>query len=819
MFKKLFVFLIMLLASGLTAAEDTSAFTQVFPAAPAGLFLKGEKLLFTTQKAEAVFVRDIYGKTVWQGNSSNGKIILPDLPQGAYFLSFAAGDALSFAVLPEVKPSTGAASVIAMDAGLDATSYVLAKGKWAINDKLMAEVARRCGIGTLRGRTGWRESTKNTYIYQPQISAAKKLKERNIELAGMADMPGGSWTKTGCTGLTPRGENQRKRQQGLPDDLFSVYNYFKAFASASAGLYQYMEYQNEPDLDGYPPWEVAAQNKAAYLGMKAGNPALQVLSPSFCQIDTVYMKHFFHDSASKYFDVFNFHVYYHIAAVPGVCSTYKKSLKDAGLSGMPQFITEFGSGYEDFLKPGKLSPIRKKIITPSMEQELLAAEAISKLYLKYITLGIDKAFLFYLPPYSERKGLKEWGQLRFNTTARPSLIAAANLTNALSGKEYIKDLPLPAGVNAKLFCDARGNETVIFWRTSVVDLKNKAKSYSIADTVKVPIPCPRGEYIYRDMYGFEQKVENTTGTLTLPLSSRIGYLFSRNRFGVSLNARKKAPVFKQDASAASKQVLRLITQKGAVVDSGRKFARVEQNNVKLLFEVYNFDTGSATGKITCDQDDVILNGLPEEITLPPLSKKSFELDLQFAENASVRTTLKLSGEFNGKPTAPASVRFLLANRPESWEEVPLEGASDPLRWRRNASGKLTITAKDDALEFATDYTGTTSRWSYPEYILSPEESMKNAIGFAVDIKLADAKKTANKFRYYLVPSTIHESGDSQSAVFYAKESNEWTRVYVFWAYSEKFISSVRQIRLGNAARNQKESYQLRNFSLIFPRQD
>ena len=61
----------------------------------------------------------------------------------------------------------------------------------------------------------------------------------------------------------------------FPDDLRDVYNFYRGLAKRWNGLADAIEPWNEPDLDifgGHTGCEIASFQKAAFLGLKAGDP-------------------------------------------------------------------------------------------------------------------------------------------------------------------------------------------------------------------------------------------------------------------------------------------------------------------------------------------------------------------------------------------------------------------------------------------------------------------------------------------------------------------------------------------------------------------
>jgi len=137
---------------------------------------------------------------------------------------------------------------------------------------------------------------------------------RRLAILGVptTDMTSGT-PRWSLSGKFPIRENNGPGLQ-IPDDLRVVYRYCKTLSRDFKGLNKYSEFWNEADNFANAPWNYAAAMKAAYLGYKAGNPDLKVLSSSFVGLEfpEVALK----SSLAQYFDIYNFHTYYPVSTYP-----------------------------------------------------------------------------------------------------------------------------------------------------------------------------------------------------------------------------------------------------------------------------------------------------------------------------------------------------------------------------------------------------------------------------------------------------------------------------------------------------------------------
>lgn len=795
---------------------------RIAAAAPGGLFYDSEKPVFHFRipSKTAYSVRDIYGTEKLTGTVEPGDNTLPPLPRGAYFLSLQGdpGD-YSFSVLaPRPAAATGAAAVVAIDSGLDAASYRDPKESWKPGRDLMTAVCERIGLDATRGRSGWHEEKIGEYTFSPQIEAAKLARARGVDILGMTDMPAGEWTRTGCTWKSPMGQFQRKRNRGLPDDLRRTFTYFRDCAAAAGPALRYYEFLNEPDHDGYPPWEIAAQSKAAFLGFRRGNPALKVLSPSFCGTNTMFMKNYLHDTGGMYFDIFNCHIYYHLAALPQIFEIYRSALEQSGLGGRAVWITEFGSNAEDACRAGGYSPLRPNIHVPTREQELAVAEFVAKAFLRWIALGADKAFLFYLPPYSERGGLKEWGQLRFDRTARPSLTAMAVLVRQLAGARYLGTLKPAPGCTGLLFSAPGGGQVLAVWRPSEIDRVSKLTRYELTRGTPLTLRVRPGRYTACDMYGAETLFESRDGRITIPVGSMPVYLRGPGGFRAG-NGPVRSPgttVAAAPGDVDREIVMRLIMRDGLSIDSGRNFALMNATSAKLLLEVYNLGDSVRRGRISAGFDAGSVGGLPPgEIELAPMECREFPLTLELTARDRIRSGLEFSGEFNGRKLSPASASLILPVNAGALVARPPAAAGQASAWRPNCSGRMRISQDGDAVDFSADFTGTTDRWCYPEYLFRNGDTLAHAVGVSFETRLDEASKTSTGWRIYLVAGEEHETGTAQTVVFHVPSDTAWNRIDVFFRYDEEFLSRVRQMRIGFGSRTGNANFKIRNFKLLF----
>lgn len=299
----------LLLLSGAPSAAEFDSQMKLRADAPGGAFTDREALTFrlvnNTPRPETYTVENRKGEIVAQGEwpAGDAPLTLKALPHGHYLLKTAPG-ACAFAVLPDP-----AARRVPADAPFNLDTHI----SWTGGDnasagypgeagyRFIAELGRRAGAGFLRDRISW--GPVNPARGEFRFDGSWNRSAAAVHAAGLRmlsvyhDAP--AWTK----------DDPKKR---MPTDLFAVYEFNRRLARHFRGKIDFWEFWNEQDIgfSDAAAWDYAAAMKAAYLGFKAGNPDITVLTGPFC-VDTPagFCRAALKSDLPQYFDVFSYHTY------------------------------------------------------------------------------------------------------------------------------------------------------------------------------------------------------------------------------------------------------------------------------------------------------------------------------------------------------------------------------------------------------------------------------------------------------------------------------------------------------------------------------
>ncbi|MBI4605098.1 MAG: hypothetical protein HY721_24305 [Planctomycetes bacterium] len=219
----------------------------------------------------------------------------------------AARRATPFAVLPPGIPREPAAgTAIAADAAL---SWLVARPGAPLDGVREAiQLARRAGIRLLRDRIAWEEvePRPGEYRWGRYDAVATACREAGIDVYQIFHASP-SWS---------RADRDSKR---MPDDLRAAYRFARAAAERFRGRVVAWEPWNEPDIPVFstdPADQVAAFQKAAYLGFKAGDPGAAVLMVSLAHPPGPFVEGFLENETGPFLDAYNYHTYEGLDGLP-----------------------------------------------------------------------------------------------------------------------------------------------------------------------------------------------------------------------------------------------------------------------------------------------------------------------------------------------------------------------------------------------------------------------------------------------------------------------------------------------------------------------
>jgi hypothetical protein len=246
--------------------------------------------------AESWRAVDYEGKTVVEGRLEKGRAELGKLPVGYYELAWgeaAMSNRVSLGVLEPLQAPTPLTSPIGIDVAM----------AWFYPKESMAAPANLCalaGMNRVRDRLSWPEmepkrgefaaSTRYDDSAQAQVAAGLKV----LQVAH-ASAP---WAN-------PNGMH-------FPLDLRDIQAFYREMARRWQGQVEAFEPWNEADIKefgGHTGSEMATLQKAAYLGLKAGNSNVVACLNVFAIHRQATLSDFGANEAWPYFDTFNLHHY------------------------------------------------------------------------------------------------------------------------------------------------------------------------------------------------------------------------------------------------------------------------------------------------------------------------------------------------------------------------------------------------------------------------------------------------------------------------------------------------------------------------------
>ncbi len=409
------------------------------PGHPGNVFLDGEEVVVPTGSPPAPEWRllNYDDQPLAEVKASGAALPLGKLGVGFYRLR-PAGDRsgtnwISLAVLPSLKAPTPLTSPIGLDVAM----------AWFYPPEQMDAVANLCalaGVSWVRDRLHWGQ-----------------MEPERGQLAGPGkyDASANAQTRAGLQvlqviHLSPPWANPETKR--FPLDLRDAHRFYREMAQRWRGQVLAFEPWNEPDIEvfgGHTGAEIASLQKAAYLGLKAGNPKIRASLAVFALHHPAQLADFQANAAWPYFDTFNLHHYEPFENYPQLYADFR-----AVSAGRPLWTTEAA-------RPVKWADEATQ--EPSEADLRVQAERVAKTFACSLHEG-TLLFYFLLPHYVE--GPTQFGILRRDLTPRPAYVALAAVGRLLAGAEPIGRLTTDGSQQAYLFRarpDGEPRDVLVAW--------------------------------------------------------------------------------------------------------------------------------------------------------------------------------------------------------------------------------------------------------------------------------------------------------------------------------------------------------------------
>lgn len=523
---------------------------------------------------------DVDGKEVGRGAALRSAADLGKLPVGYFEVRQQAGPArVTAAVVAKNEPVEN--TPIAIDA---AVSWFYPDAE-QIRDA--CTLCRLAGVKWVRDRSSWPELETARGVWAPEGRYERGMRiEHEMELKVLQ-----------VNHISPAWASSN--QARFPEDLQVVFEFYKGLAARWKGLADAFEPWNEPDIElfgGHTGCEIASFQKAAYLGLKAGNPEQLVCGTVFAIDRPETLDEFGANRATPYFDRYDLH---HYIALPAYTRAYGRHRAVSG--GRPLWTTEFN------LPVNWADEATKE---PTDEQQRVQGYRVGKVFAQALFEGLKKAFYFILGHYVEHN--LQYGLVHNDLTPRPAYVAFAAVGRLLNGAEPIGRVDLgDEKLKAYLFrtqVDGAERETLVAWSETnpmTVDIRETKAMY---------------DYLGRELVR-GGKVELTRATLFMVLLP-----------GGSKDLKIEPPPAKvswQDGIACP-IVLQLIGKGDAALSA---FRLNDAHELKLV--AYNFGDQAARGALSAAGATV--DGGPMEIEPGRRQERTIKVDN--ADSVTVRLDL------------------------------------------------------------------------------------------------------------------------------------------------------------------------------------
>ncbi len=451
------------------ALATTAQLPKTLPANPGNVFTQGQEVSIQVPSAQGRhWVAVGYGgAVVAQGTSPDGKVNLGALPVGFYMVRPDGGKhSVTAAVLAPLVAPTPPDSPI----GIDTAAAQLYKSpeQW----KAVASLSALAGMSWERDRFLWVE-------IQPQKGAKLGDTKYDTETAIMHNaglhvlevmqgMPG--WT----------GHEDFR----FPPDLRDVFNFYHDLALRCHGIVNAIETSNELDVQNTGA-ELATNQKAAYLGIKSGDPGILVNSNAWTEGQVPdEMLEFKENGVDPYIDNISIH---HYQALPGLPALYSNWRQMA--PGKPIWTSEFNLNPV----PPVIDPETNDPTWPDLKVQ---TESLVKLYATSLFMNVKRAFFFVLADHIEAG--RQYGLLHDDLTPRPGYLALAATGRLLAGARPIARLQVTGSPNTFVYAfqalpNGQPKDVIVAWNDDGTSLRLPVAPEEVFDNIGRSTPFPKGQ--------------------------------------------------------------------------------------------------------------------------------------------------------------------------------------------------------------------------------------------------------------------------------------------------------------------------------------
>jgi hypothetical protein len=697
----LFLGVYLLTIANINALADTAVRTlpKPLPSHPGNIFLAGEEVVLPipTNEIGAWRLLDYDGKELGKPVAQEGKLDLGCLSVGFYSVHAESPTRwISCAVLEPLKSPTPYDSPVGIDVAMS----------WFFPTNEMDAVANLCtlaGVNRVRDRLSWQQM-------EPQ--RGKWLPPNQYDYAAEAQAH---------TGLQVLQVNHTSPQwaslvsKRFPLDLRDAYYFYREVAHRWRGEVTAFEPWNEADASnfgGYTGAEMAAFQKAAYLGLKAGNPDVTASLNPFGLHNRIQINDLDANEAWPYFDTFDFHHYVPFDEYPTIYSRFR-----AATEGRPLWITECAW------------PVKwtgdDKLKEPDDADLRMQAERLTKTFVSSLYEGSAATFYFMLPHYAE--GQTQFGLLRPDLTPRPAYVALAAVGRLLADAKPLGRLTaVTEAVRGFVFSakpDGQDREVLVVWST----------------TNGTSMALPAGCEEVLDHLG---RIKTESDQLTLSSAPIFVVLPKGSARRLVLQPPPQLPVFRQEKP--SPVVMQTIWPQNQVSLAYSAYQLSSEKTETVPLFIYNFSDNPVSGTLKVEVPESWQANSFEPLQLEPQSRHELKLQLNCrpASVAQLANTVRVSGDFGAAGKTLLSLRVMPVPVPLMKPPgKPIKDAEVAHLWHKNITGDgvMKISEQDGGVTFEADMKNS-DKWMYPIFALGPQQLCpSNAIGLGLTLTLLEGR--------------------------------------------------------------------------------
>jgi hypothetical protein len=577
------------------------------PSHPGNVFVAGEPVNIAAPPGEGETWRavDYEGKTAAQGRVKEGRAELGPLGVGYYEVTRGTGR-VSVGVLAQLQAPTPLDSPIGADVAMG----------WLVPREQMESVANLCalaGFNRVRDRMDWAEmepgrgdfAASNRYDYPVRVQAAAGLQVLQV-----------------CH-RSPAWANPNNKR--FPLDLRDAYAFDRALARRWQSEVAAFEPWNEADIDmfgGHTGSEMASLQKAAWLGLKAGNPEATACLNVFALHRRTTLEDFQENEAWACFDTFNLHHYEPFSGFPTLYADFR-----AVSAGRPLWVTECSL------------PVKwqgdARLQEPSPADLRVQSERAAITYALAIHEGAEAVFYFILPHFVE--GQTQFGVLRKELTPRPAFLALAAAGRLLASARPLGRVQAgDPGVQAYLF-DARPDG-------------RRAQVLAAWSEEERSLDLPQAPQAVFDHLGRARAVSGAR--LRLGAAPQFIVLGAGTRLSVAPPPARPALLPGQPSPV----VLQAVLPETSIVLAESAYHLPAGEPARIPIFAYNFSDQPVRGRLLATVPEGWRAELPEETEIAPGERKELSLRLTGATGPRI-AKVRLAGEFGSAGRTVLSLRF------------------------------------------------------------------------------------------------------------------------------------------------------------------